>query len=71
MSEEDISKALSGNGKSIDKSGLGKEIDSHGIGLPIVKQAVENLGARMKITSEKGKGTKIKLWFKTVSSSEK
>jgi signal transduction histidine kinase len=65
MSKEDIAKALAGNGKSIDKSGLDKEIDSHGIGLPIVKQAVENLDAKMEIFSEKGKGTKIKLWFNT------
>ncbi len=64
MSEEDISNALSGNGKSIDKSGLDKEIDSHGIGLPIVKRALKNLGARMEIFSEKEKGTKIKLWFR-------
>ena len=64
MSPEDIEKALSGEGKSIDKSGIDKPIDSHGIGFPIVKQAVENLDAVMEIKSEKGKGTKIAVRFK-------
>ena len=64
MTQDEITKALDGKGKSIDKSGFEKEIKSHGLGLPIVKKAVQNLDAKMQVESEKGYGTKIKLWFK-------
>ncbi|MFT6077896.1 MAG: signal transduction histidine kinase [Myxococcota bacterium] len=63
MTSEEVAKALVGNIESIDKSGLNKEIDSYGLGLPIVKQAIENLGARMEIESQKRIGTNVKMWF--------
>ena len=63
MSEQDIAKAFSGSGKEIDKSAVNKPVDSHGIGLPLVKKLVSLHNAEIKIDSEIGKGTKIKLWF--------
>lgn len=63
MTKEEIEMALNGYGKDIDKSALNKPIDSHGLGMPIVKQLVELLGAKMEIESEKNKGTKILLSF--------
>ena len=59
MTKQEIEMALNGNGQNIDKSNLNKPIDSHGLGMPIVKQLVELLGAKMLIESEKGKGTRI------------
>lgn len=63
MSEAEVKMALSGEGKNINKSNLNKPINSHGLGMPIVKQLIELLGAKMEIKSEKGKGTKISLYF--------
>ncbi|MFT6106884.1 MAG: signal transduction histidine kinase, partial [Rickettsiales bacterium] len=63
MTSEEVIKALAGEGESIDKSDLRKETNSHGLGLPIVKQAVEKLGAKMEIVSQKRIGTNVKLWF--------
>ncbi|MFT6332358.1 MAG: signal transduction histidine kinase/CheY-like chemotaxis protein [Lentimonas sp.] len=67
MSKDEIVKALSGEGAVIDKSALNKTIDSNGIGLPIVKKAVENLGAKMEFSSVKGSGTTVKLWIDNVA----
>ena len=55
--------ALSGDGHNIDKSALDRSIDSHGLGMPIVKQLVELLAAKMKIESQKKEGTKITICF--------
>ncbi len=63
MTEHEIEMALNGYGKNIDKSALNKPINSHGLGMPIVKQLVELLGARMGIESRKGKGTRITICF--------
>lgn len=63
MNMEEIAMALDGKGRSIDKSNLKKSIDSHGLGMPIVKQLIELLGAKMEIKSEKGKGTTVLLYF--------
>lgn len=63
MTKQEIQMALNGNGQNIDKSNLNKQIDSHGLGMPIVKQLVDLLGARMEIKSEKGKGTEITIYF--------
>lgn len=66
MNKEELDYALSGQGRIIDKSSLNKEIDSHGLGVPIVCQAVRNLGAKMEIESKKNEGTTVKLWFKNL-----
>lgn len=63
MSEEEVKMALSGEGQNINKSNLNKPIDSHGLGMSIVKQLLELMDATMEIKSEKGKGTKISLYF--------
>ena len=47
MSEKEIEMALNGDGKNIDKSSLNKPIDSHGLGMPIVKQLIDLLGAKI------------------------
>lgn len=39
--------------------------DSFGLGLPLVKHLVQLHGGEMEITSEKGTGTHVKLWFPT------
>ncbi len=65
MSPEEIKIALNGQGKSItNKLQLNKKIDSHGIGMPIVKKLVNLHNGKLIIKSEKGKGTRIKLYFK-------
>jgi len=69
MSKQEIKMALLGKGKDIDKSALDKEVDSHGIGLPFVAELVQMLGAKMEIESEKGVGTKVKLWFSVLHDS--
>ncbi|MCE3254714.1 MAG: two-component sensor histidine kinase [Rickettsiaceae bacterium] len=61
MNEEEIQMALNGDGKKIDKSILDKEVGSHGIGMPIVKKLVEIMNGKMKIESQKGKGTKVEI----------
>ncbi len=63
MSADEISMALAGEGSKIDKSALSKPIDSHGLGIPIIKQLVDLHQGEIEITSEKGKGTIVKLWF--------
>ncbi len=63
MTKQEIEMALNGYGQNIDKSTLNKPIDSHGLGMPIVKQLVELLGAKMEIESHKGKGTKVAVCF--------
>jgi len=63
MNDEELSMALNGDGKKIDKSGLDKEIDSNGIGMTIIKDLVALLGGKMKIESQKGIGTKVGLLF--------
>jgi signal transduction histidine kinase/ActR/RegA family two-component response regulator len=63
MSKEETDMALGGHGREIAKNNLNKTIDSHGIGLPIVKQAIDEIGAKMHIESTKGQGTNIELWF--------
>ncbi len=63
MTEEEIAMAFNGDGQNIDKSSLNKPIDSHGLGMPVVKQLVELLKAKMEIESCKERGTKISLCF--------
>ncbi len=63
MTKKEIEMALNGEGQNINKSSLNKPIDSHGLGMPIVKQLVELLGAKMDIESTKGKGTRIAICF--------
>ncbi len=63
MTKQEIEMALNGDGKNIDKSSLDKSVESHGLGMPIVKQLVQLLKAKMEIESEKNKGTKIKVCF--------
>ncbi len=63
MTKSEIEMALNGEGQNIDKSNLNKPIDCHGLGMPIVKQLIDLLGAKMGIESKKGKGTKILLRF--------
>jgi signal transduction histidine kinase len=63
MTEEEISMALNGNGKNIDKLDLNKPIDSYGFGIIIVKQLIDLMKGVMEIGSKKGDGTKVRLWF--------
>ncbi|NBV06732.1 MAG: response regulator [Proteobacteria bacterium] len=65
MDEEEIKKYFSGHGGAIDKSEVAKfkEIDSHGIGMPIVFGLVELHHGKIEAESQKGVGTKIKLYF--------
>jgi len=63
MTKKEIAMALNGDGKNIDKSSLDKPIDSHGLGMPIVKQLVELLEAKMEIKSHKGRGTRILIYL--------
>ncbi len=63
MTKTEISMALNGNGQKIDKSNLNHPIDSHGLGLPIVKQLVDLMNGKMAIESQKGKGTKVTIYF--------
>jgi signal transduction histidine kinase/ActR/RegA family two-component response regulator len=70
MSDEDIAMALVGNGRNIDKTSLDKPVDSHGIGLPLVKEAIDEIGAKMEIESKKGAGTIVKLWFNLDSTND-
>jgi signal transduction histidine kinase len=63
MTKEEISMALNGDGKKIDKLDLDHPLDSHGLGLPIVKQLLGLMKGEMEIESKKEEGTKVKLWF--------
>ncbi len=67
MTEEEIIMALNGDGQNINKSDLNQPIDSHGLGLPIVKQLIDLMSARMEIESKKGIGTRVKIWFNQFS----
>ena len=63
MNNEELSMALNGDGKKIDKSALDKPINSNGIGMTIIKDLVTFLGGKMQIESQKGVGTKVGLLF--------
>ncbi len=63
MTKQEIPMALNGDGQKIDKLGLDHPIDSHGLGLPIVKQLVDLMNGKMEIESQKGKGTRVKIYF--------
>jgi signal transduction histidine kinase len=67
MTEEEITMALNGDGQNINKSDLNQPIDSHGLGLPIVKQLIDLMSARMEIESKKNIGTRVKIWFNQFS----
>jgi signal transduction histidine kinase len=67
MTKGEITSALNGDGQDINKSDLNQPIDSHGLGMPIVKQLIDLLSAKMEIESKKGIGTRVKIWFNQFS----
>jgi len=67
MSKEEVNMVFFGQGKNIDKSLLQKEFDSHGIGMSIVLKLVELHGGKIEVESEKGFGTRVKLYFNILS----
>ncbi len=63
MTKEEVEMLFSGHGKDIDKSDVNREIDSHGIGMSIVLKLVKLHHGEIKIDSQKGLGTRVKLHF--------
>ncbi|MBU6140938.1 MAG: response regulator [Proteobacteria bacterium] len=65
MTDQEIIKYLSGDGKEIDKSEIAKKkkIDSYGIGMSIVLKLLELHKGEIKVESKKNLGTKISLFF--------
>ena len=63
MTENEIEMALRGDGVEISKGSLDKDFDSHGIGLPLVKNAVDIIGAKIDISSTKNLGTTVRIWI--------
>lgn len=61
MTPEEISTAL-GRFNQLD-SGLNRRYDGTGLGLPLTKKLVELHAGNLRIESEKGKGTRVKVKF--------
>jgi CheY-like chemotaxis protein len=70
MNESEVALALAGMGRDIDKTTIERHIDSYGIGMSTVLQLVKLHNARIEIESQKGIGTKVKLFFNLLTNSK-
>lgn len=66
MTKSELKKAISGQGKEIDKSDLDKEnIHSHGIGMTIIHKILNENDVKYEIDSARNRGTTFRIWFCT------